>query len=407
MSEDARVISEDAPGDGVAAATRARSGGAADAAMNASGKRWTIREDAGGPLMVLTGDWIARDGAGAETGALSQAMASFGKGVVSFDTRGLGRWDSALLVFIAALRQTAREKGLTLDDKGLPPATLKLLALMPEEAAPDPPEPPKATLVRRVGRKVIAFGRDALDVVTMVGEVILRGGNALRGRVRMRRVDLLTYLYDAGVGALPIVTIVNLLVGGILAFVGAVQLRKFGADIYIAALVGLAVVREMAALMTAIVMAGRTGGAYAANIATMQGSEEIDALRAIGIPIQDYLILPRMISLTVMMPLLYLYASTVGIFGGFIVAVAMLNLSPETFVDQLRLAVEGNQIIFGLVKSVTFGMLIAFVGCRSGLKAGRSAADVGQAATGAVVICIVGVIALDAVFAICANALDF
>src|SRR6185436_11849121 len=143
----------------------------------------------------------------------------------------------------------------------------------------------------------------------------------------------------------------NVLVGGILAFVGAVQLRKFGADIYIAALVGIATVREMAPLMTAIVMSGRTGGAYAAQIATMVGNEEIDALRAIGIPIYDYLILPRILALTFMMPLLYLYGCAVGIFGGFVVAVAMLNISPESFIDQTRQSVAGAQIVFGLVKS--------------------------------------------------------
>ena len=219
--------------------------------------------------------------------------------------------------------------------------------------------------------------------------------------------DLLTCTYDAGAAALPIVTIVNVLVGGILAFVGAVQLRKFGADIYIAALVGIATVREMAALMTAIVMSGRTGGAYAAQISTMVGNEEVDALRAIGIPVYDYLILPRILALTIMMPLLYLYASAVGIFGGFVVAIAMLDISPEGFIDQIRQSVGGDQIVFGLVKSIAFGVLIAIVGCRRGLSAGRAAADVGHAATAAVVVGIVGVIALDAVFAVCAHALDF
>jgi len=223
----------------------------------------------------------------------------------------------------------------------------------------------------------------------------------------MRGVDLLTCTYDAGIAALPIVTVVNVLVGGILAFVGAVQLRKFGADIYIAALVGVAMTREMAALMTAIVMSGRTGGAYAAQIATMTGNEEIDALRAIGIPVYDYLILPKVLALTLMMPLLYLYGCAVGIFGGFVVAVSMLNVSSQAFIEQTRLSLTDGQILFGLTKSIAFGALIAIVGCRCGLKSGRGASDVGHATTDAVVVSIVGVIALDAVFAICAHALDF
>ena len=144
-----------------------------------------------------------------------------------------------------------------------------------------------------------------------------------------------------------------------------------------------------------------------ADAATMMGNEEIDALRAIGIPVNDYLILPRVLALTAMMPLLYLYGCAVGIFGGFVVAVAMLNLSPEGFIEQTRSSLTGDQIVFGLVKSVAFGALIAIVGCRSGLRAGRSAADVGQAATKAVVVAIVGLIALDAIFAVCANALGF
>jgi phospholipid/cholesterol/gamma-HCH transport system permease protein len=186
-----------------------------------------------------------------------------------------------------------------------------------------------------------------------------------------------------------------------------VQLRRFGADVYVADLVGIAVVREIAALITAVVMSGRTGGAYAANIATMLGNEEIDALRAVGIPLSDYLILPRILALTLMMPLLYLYGSVAGIFGGFLVAIAMLHLSPVTFLDHVQYAVAGSQIAFGLTKSVAFGVLIAITGCRIGLRAGRSAADVGRAATSAVVAGIVGVIALDGVFAVCANALNF
>jgi phospholipid/cholesterol/gamma-HCH transport system permease protein len=221
----------------------------------------------------------------------------------------------------------------------------------------------------------------------------------------MRGVDLLDCVYDAGIAALPMVALVNVLVGGILAFVGAIELRRFGADIYIANLVGIAQVREMSAVMTAIVLSGRTGGAYAAQIAAMQGSNELDALRVIGIPVQDYLILPRVIALTLMTPLLYLYGCMVGIAGGFVVAVTMLNISPELFITQTRGAVTLQELAFGLIKSMAFGALIALAGCRIGLKAGHSASDVGHAATSAVVVGIIGVITLDAVFAVCANAM--
>ncbi len=376
-----------------------------------TGRGWTARIDAASLIIHLTGDWIARLDTGAESGAVDRIVEAIRSDIatikiIAFDTTALKQWDSAILVFVLALRQVCKGAGQTLDESGLPPAARRLLALTGEPVAADPIVV-RADLLTRVGRPLIRLWASGIDVMALVGETVLRSGATLRGKVRIRGADLLSCMYDAGIGALPIVTIVNVLVGGILAFVGAVQLRKFGADIYIANLVGIAMVREMAALMTAIVMSGRTGGAYAAHIATMQGNEEIDALRAIGVPVYDYLILPRVIALTCMMPLLFLYGSAVGIFGGFTVAVSMLNISPEAFLEQTRASVAGSQILFGLIKSIAFGTLIAIAGCRAGLNAGRSAADVGRAATTAVVIGIVGVIALDAIFAVCANTLDF
>ena len=318
----------------------------------------------------------------------------------------LGRWDSALLIFVAALHQGARERHIEFDDKGLPGAATRLLALTAQAVPAAAPALVHDTLVNRIGQGVINTWNETLAVTTLIGDTVLTGSLAMRGRAKMRGSDLLACMQEAGVSALPIVTVVNILIGGIIAFVGAVELRRFGADLFVADLIGVAMVREMAALVTAIVMSGRTGGAYAAHIATMVGNEEIDALRAIGIPIHEYLILPRMAALTCMMPLLYLYGCVAGIFGGFLVVVTMLNLSPDAFLEQTRVSVAGYQVVLGLVKSVAFGALIAIVGCRSGLRAGRSAADVGKAATTAVVAGIVGVIALDAIFAICANALN-
>jgi phospholipid/cholesterol/gamma-HCH transport system permease protein len=226
---------------------------------------------------------------------------------------------------------------------------------------------------------------------------------ALTGRARMRAVDLLANIRDAGPSALIIVSVVNFLIGAILAFVGAVQLRKFAADIFVANLVGLALVREMAAVMTAIVMAGRTGGAYAARIATMQGNEEIDALQVFGIPVSDYILLPAILALVFTMPLLYLYGCLVGMLGGFVVSIAMLNITGPGYLAQTLDAVPFDQFLFGFGKTIAFAIMIGVTSCRIGLKAGRSAADVGVAATQAVVVGIVGVIALDAIFAVLAD----
>ena len=360
----------------------------------------------------MIGDWNARLDTGADKDALghiAEALTRTGNPIstVALDCGAFGHWDSSLLVFVIGLRQSLSALNINLDESGLPPAASGLLALVNVIPTVVPRTATRANLLESVGKPVLAIWANVLEVIALVGDTVLRGGSAALGRVKMRRSDLLSCMQDAGLGALPIVAVVNVLVGGILAFVGAVQLQKFGADIFIANLVGVAMVREMAALMTAIVMSGRTGGAYAAHIATMQGNEEIDALRVIGIPIYDYLILPRVIALTLMMPLLYFYGCGVGIFGGFVVSVSMLNISPEAFIEQTRASVSGTEILFGLVKSITFGILIAIAGCRAGLNAGRSAADVGRAATTAVVAGIVGVIALDAIFAVCANTLDF
>lgn len=371
-----------------------------------TGADWRAEEDGQGLLVTLSGDWIARDDTVSDPGVVDSILKQAGSGGLRFDGGALGRWDSGLLVFLAALRAAAQTAGIGFDDAGLPLAARRLLALVPLAPPAATPRPGPGP-VARLGRGAIGVWAGFLSVNGFVGELVLRFGAVFRGRLTMRGRDLLACVKEAGMDALLIVSIVNILVGGILAFVGAIQLRKFGADIYVANLVGIAVVREMAALMTAIVMAGRTGGAYAAHIATMQGNEEIDALRAIGIPVVDYLLFPRIGALCFTMPFLYLYGAAVALFGGFLVAVLMLHLTPGQFMSHVRSAVNFDQVLFGLVKSLTFGAAIALIGCRVGLSAGRSAADVGRAATSAVVIGIVWVIALDAVFAVCANALHF
>jgi phospholipid/cholesterol/gamma-HCH transport system permease protein len=367
---------------------------------------WMTRAAGAATIVTLSGTWSARD-AHDDASETRKLFNRTGITALRFEATQLERWDTSLLVFLARLRSQAQEHGMVFDPAGLPEPAARLLGLLNAQPFTPPQAVVRRGVVSRFGTIVIAWWVEAVAVTGLVGATLLRSGAALTGRARMRRADLVTCMRIAGVDALAIVAVVNLLVGGILAFVGAVQLERFGADIYVANLVGVAVVREMAALMTAIVMAGRTGGAYAAQLASMQGAEEIDALRAIGIPVQDYLILPRILALTLMMPLLYLYGSAIGIFGGFVVSVAMLHLAPVSFINQLLGSLTGGQVLFGLGKSFGFGALVAIAGCRIGLKAGRSADDVGRAATSAVVTGIVGIIAMDAVFAVCANVVGF
>jgi len=365
---------------------------------------WTARDQGSELVIVLTGDWIARH-TRAQSIEAEQLPQNKSLRTLSFDATQLGQWDSALIVFLWKVQAEAAKLGAGLDQSGLPPPARRLLALAPDDVAPQEIPATHEGLTSWVGDRVIAGWSAFLEVITLIGETILRAVPALTGRGGLRLPDVLECAWDAGIAALPIVTVVNVLVGGILAFAGAVELRRFGAGIYVANLVGIAVVREMAAVMTAIIMSGRTSGAYAAQIATMQVNEEIDALHVVGIPVYDYLILPRIAALTCMMPILYLYGCAVGILGGLVAAVATLGLGPVIFFEQTRSAVNDHQFQFGLFKSVVFGAVIAIVGCWVGLRSGRSASDVGRAATTAVVVSIVSVIAIDAVFAVCANAL--
>jgi phospholipid/cholesterol/gamma-HCH transport system permease protein len=353
--------------------------------------------------VVLKGDWVARL-QGTAPDAAGRILES-GTRSITFDAEALGHWDSALIAFLSDLRRGTEAQGADFDDSGLPAPARRLLALV-SRTPPNPRVRRSHGLVERVGLWAISAGGELVQTVEMVGSLFLRGAVALRGAASMRGSDLLEAMYDAGAAALLIVTVVNLLVGGILGFIAATELRQLGAQAYVANLVAIGMVREMAALMTAIIMAGRTGGAYAANISAMKGAEEIDALRVIGIPTFDYLILPKLLALTGMMPILYLYGCAIGILGGLLVAVGTLGVTPTSFMVQAQSALTGVQFVLGLAKSLSFGALIAIVACGVGLRAGRSAADVGKAATSAVVGGIVGVIALDAVFDLCANVLN-
>jgi len=242
--------------------------------------------------------------------------------------------------------------------------------------------------------------------IAFLGEVIISTASALRGRWQFRAKDFSRVMADCSARAVPIVSVVNVLVGAILAFVGAVQLAKFGAGIFVADLVGIAVAREMAAIITAVVIAGRTGAAFAAELATMQTNEEVDALEVLGLTAIDFLVLPRVVSLLLMMPLLFVFACVTGLIGGLVVSVSMLDVSAVAYMQRTAEALTWTHLGLGMGKSVTFGALVGLVGCYYGLYARRNAAGVGMATTRAVVSSIVGIIVLDAIFAVCANALD-
>jgi phospholipid/cholesterol/gamma-HCH transport system permease protein len=263
----------------------------------------------------------------------------------------------------------------------------------------------RTSLLEQIGEEVYVFWQGTQEVFAFIGEATVAFGRLLSGKARFRRRDLFVAIEECGIQALPIVSLISLLVGLILAFVGSIQLSMFGAQIYIANLVGIGVLREMGAIMTGVIMAGRTGAAFAAQLGTMQTNEEIDALKTLGIPPMEFLVLPRMIALTVMMPLLCLYSDFMGILGGLIVGVTVLDLNFWAYYNQTTDAVRLNDMWVGLFMSAVFGILIAVTGCLRGLQCERSASAVGKATTSAVVTAIVSIVIATAIITVLCNIL--
>ena len=257
--------------------------------------------------------------------------------------------------------------------------------------------------IAKVGKGAIALWAEFESAIAFVGELTLSLWRFVRGKARFQRSDLYLTIDECGPQALPIVILISTLVGLILAFIGAVQLEQFGAQLYVANLVGIAMVREMGAIMAGIIIAGRTGAAFAAQLGTMQVNEEIDALKTLGIQPMDFLVLPRALALILMMPLLCIFADIMGIIGGGVIGVATLGISPTLYWDQTLSAITLSDCAIGVVKSAVFGVLVAIAGCMRGMQSGRSASAVGEAATSAVVLAIVLIVVTDAVFAVVTN----
>jgi phospholipid/cholesterol/gamma-HCH transport system permease protein len=326
---------------------------------------------------------------------------------VTFDTARLASWDSSALLVLERIGTLCRRRGVPVDLAGLPEGVHRLLALA--EAVPEKrdarPSVTKPAWLARLGRRATAAWHAAAESMAFLGETTLAFARLVGRRATFRGRDLALVVEECGPQALAIVTLINFLVGLIIAFVGAVELQKFGATIYVADLVAIATVRELAPIMTGIIMAGRTGSGFAAQLGTMNVNQEIEAFVTMGVPPMDFLVLPRMLALCLTMPLLCLYADVIGILGGAAVAVGMLAQSPTQYWLETKQAIGFTSIGLGIGKSVVFGVLIAAAGCLRGMKSGRDAAAVGQAATSAVVLAIVWIIATDGVFAIICNVL--
>jgi phospholipid/cholesterol/gamma-HCH transport system permease protein len=320
---------------------------------------------------------------------------------ITFETRELSAWDSALVAFAAGVAQLASGANVAVDRTGLPEGARRLLALAsatPRGAAAPPI--PRESILARLGSRTLARRDGLMSWLGWVGEITIAGAKLVTGRAKFRGRDLFVQIQATGPSALGIVCLVAGLVGLILGFVGAIQLEKFGASIYVADLVGIAMVREIGAMMGAIVVAGRTGAAFAAELGTMRVTEEIDALTTLTISPVEFLVLPRVVAVTLMMPLLCVFADLMGVIGGAVVGIGALGITPRRYLEETIDAVSMGDLLGGMFKATVYGFLIGTAACLEGLRAGRTAASVGKAATHAVVDGIVLVIAACGVFAV-------
>jgi phospholipid/cholesterol/gamma-HCH transport system permease protein len=307
-----------------------------------------------------------------------------------------------VLTFLIKVIEQCSQNNIHADMEGLPQGVQRLIELA--MAVPEKEDARKTVehkpFLEQIGNDVVVFVQSTGEIMAFLGEALVAVTKMFAGNARYRPIDLGLFLQENGARALPIVALVSCLVGLILAFVGIIQLKLFGAQIYVADLVGIAMVRFMGAIMTGIIMAGRTGAAFAAQLGTMEVNEETDALRTLGISPVEFLVLPRMLALTVMMPLLCLYANLMGILGGAVVAVGFYDISFMIFYRRTIQAVGLNDLGIGLFMSLVFGILVSLAGCLRGMQCGRSASAVGDAATSAVVTAIVAIIVVTAIITV-------
>lgn len=346
--------------------------------------------------LSFLGDWVLEQPAPASAAILESIDSGRWRQII-LDADSIGNWDSLFVSHIRTLIQLCNRCDIAVDQSTLPAGVQRLLDL----AAATPPQtidkPPPRRVLTRLTSVLRRIGTPIVDFLNFLGESTYAFYRLITGRANTRGADLLYFIDQGGPRAIPILTLISVLVGMILAYMGSVQLRHFGAQIYVANLVSVGMAREMGAFMTAIILAGRTGAAYAAQLGSMQSNDEIDALKIMGIPPAEFLVLPRTLALLITMPLLTVYADFMGMIGGGIVAISM-HISPFQYLLQTQDSITVGDIVSGVAKSFVFAVAIALAGCRWGMGSGRSSAAVGEATTSAVVSAIIYIVVIDSIF---------
>jgi phospholipid/cholesterol/gamma-HCH transport system permease protein len=372
----------------------------ADAEMTAP-PSLRVQQDERCLSVFFQGDWTWRAPQPALEG-LEQALAK-GVAEVCCHAEGVKRWDSSLLALLLRVRRQCDQARIPFRAETLPPHLKRLLENAPHIQWPAEPLREGAGFFKGAGLRVGSFFDGAYRALYFTGECAQALAHAGRFPKALRWPECRLVMQECGPASLGIVGLISFLTGCILAWQGALQLRQFGAEIYVADLVGVALVREMGPIMVAIVLAGRIGASFAAHLASMEASEEVDALRTWGFSPVQFLVLPRMVALTCMMPLLVLYADLLGIVGGLVVGAGVLGLAQSAFLAETWKALHIADLQVGLCKSLVFAVGIAGIGCASGLRAARSADGVGVATTSSVVKSILFIIVVDAVFGACSQ----
>jgi phospholipid/cholesterol/gamma-HCH transport system permease protein len=353
----------------------------------------------GGHELVLTGRLDAESTARLWREAMEAARRVRGS-ALTVDAAGVDYCDGSGAALLAALEQEVAQGGGRFELRGLRDDLRRLVALVApspdRKAEPPSVEPP----VVRLGRATLDALANARLFVAFVGEAALALVWALRHPRRVRLGDTLLVAERAGIGATPIVAGVGFLLGSILVFQSAIPLRRFAAEIFVADALGISMLRELGPLMAAILLAARSGSAFAAEIGTMKVNEELDALNTMGLDPVRFLVVPRVVAAVAVVPALAMLTSLSGLLGGLVVYVSLLGFPPITFVNRIADMVSPGDVIGGLAKAMVFGVIVAAVGCLRGMQTGQGAQAVGLSATSAVVSGIVGIAVADGVFAV-------
>ena len=358
-----------------------------------------VQIDSDDIVLRISGDWKLGEPHPLSSDVLAEIPPTAKR--LSFKADALGTYDSSLIGLVLKVSSVFHSRGAEVDFKTLPEGIDSMLYLATAVAsAKTKKNIPYTNFVNLVGTRTIDMISSLKRYITFFGDITIALFKLLLARARLRKIDVLSIVQKSGPEALPIVALISFLVGLILAFVGSIQLAKYGSEIFVADLVGIAMVREMGAMMVGIVMSGRTGAAFAAELGSMKVNEEISAFKTFGISPIEFLVLPRIIALVCMFPLLTVFADAIGMLGGLVIGVGMFDISYEQYINRTLAALNIVQISTGVGKSVIYGVIVACIGCRMGLACENSSSGVGRATTSSVVQSITWIIIADAIFAV-------